>query len=62
MTTKLYQELQAEILTMNPQQKAVFKRELAKVIPQAVKTAADKAKQAPELPQAVNNSEKREEK
>jgi hypothetical protein len=57
MATRLYDQLQAEINTMNPSQKAQFKRELAKVIPQAVKKAADKAKKAAEKPQAEGMSE-----
>jgi hypothetical protein len=57
MATRLYDQLQTEINKMNPSQKAQFKRELAKVIPQAVKSAADRAKKAAEKPPAEGMSE-----
>jgi len=57
MGARLADLLQAELKQMQPYQKSVFRRELAKTLPPAIKTAADKAKQGAETAQAEGMSE-----
>jgi len=54
---KLADLLASELSTMEPQQKKQFKRELSRVLPQAVKSAAQAAKIATEKPQGKDTSE-----
>ena len=56
MNPRLSDLLALELSTMQPKQKTQFRKELDKILPQAVKTAADKAKMPAEKPQAEGTS------
>ena len=54
MNPRLSDLLALELSTMQPKQKTQFRKELDKILPQAVKTAADKAKMPAETAPVEN--------